>query len=73
MAKHKAPARDIAAEHYSVGLSTLSHHPLFSALVMHADFVRRNDSNHNGVPREGFCVVQSDGRIRVHPTRRAEP
>lgn len=73
MAKRKAPGRDIAAENYASGLAQLERHPLFSALVRHAHFERRNDSNHNGVPRDGYCVVQSDGRIRVHPTRRAEP
>ncbi len=69
----KSPQIDIAAQKFELGLSSLRSHPLFSALVMHAEFVRRNDSSHNQVPRDGFCVVQADGKIRVHPTRRAEP
>ncbi len=63
----------MAAVQFERGLSNLRQHPLFSALAMHAEFIRRNDSNHNGVPREGFCVVRADGQIRVHPTRRVEP
>jgi predicted metal-dependent peptidase len=72
MAKQKAAQVDIAERQFSLGLAGLRQHPVFSALVLHAEFIRRNDANHNAVPRDGFCVVRADGQIRVHPTRRLE-
>ena len=73
MSKRKSPQIDFAAAQFELGISSLRAHPLFSSMLMHAQIVRRNDSNHNGVPRDGFCVVRADGQIRVHPTRRVEP
>ncbi len=42
-------------------------------MLRYARVERRNtnDGKNNGVPRDGFAVVRSDGTIRVHPTRRA--
>jgi predicted metal-dependent peptidase len=73
MSKKKTAQVDVATLNFEVGRANLSRHPLFSALATHAYFIRRNDSNHNNVPRDGYCVVRADGQIRVHPTRRVEP
>ena len=75
MPKSKSPQTDPASEAFQAAYSALYVHPIFSPLLSHAHIERRNtnDGKNNGVPREGFAVVRSDGTIRVHPTRRATP
>lgn len=73
--KSKAPQTDPATEAFEGGHRLVYWHPIFAPLMERAYLERRNtnDGKNNGVPREGWAVVRSDGVIRVHPTRRATP
>ncbi|RST03464.1 hypothetical protein E2C00_22615 [Streptomyces sp. WAC05374] len=65
----KARRPDPAAEAFLAGLALVKRHPALAALE--ADICRSRDCAHS--PRHGAAAVDSNGRIHVHPDRRAEP
>lgn len=68
--QQSAQQQDQASAQFNAGVSILHQHPLFAPLLTRAYIIR---SRHNGCPSEGWALVQSDGRLLVHPTRRCEP
>ncbi|MFF8387016.1 hypothetical protein ACF053_25680 [Streptomyces kanasensis] len=60
---------DPAGEAFAAGLALVKRHPALAALD--AEICRTRDCGLS--PRHGLAVVDSDGRVHVHPDRRAEP
>ncbi|MFP3986973.1 hypothetical protein U9R90_05605 [Streptomyces sp. E11-3] len=65
----KAQAKlDAATEAYLKGLEMVRRNPALDSLD--ADFCRNGC---NVAPKSGWALIDSDGCVHVHPTRRAEP
>jgi predicted metal-dependent peptidase len=62
---------DQAAENRHRGLHTVWRHPLFEPLGYEADAIA--DKERSRCPPDGWAVVDSLGKIHLHPTRRGEP
>ena len=62
---------DIALQQFQAGYDLVYRHPLFRVLLDGAYIHRQKDSQRH--PDQGLCVVESDGAIHCHPTRRAQP
>ncbi|GAA2511498.1 vWA domain-containing protein [Streptomyces gobitricini] len=65
----KARRDDPAAEAFLAGLALVRRHPALAALD--AEICRSRDCELS--PRHGLATVDSNGRVHVHPDRRAEP
>ncbi|MGW8949086.1 vWA domain-containing protein [Streptomyces sp. NPDC055709] len=65
----KKARNDAATEAFLAGLAAVRRNPALAALE--ADVCRMRDCELN--PRHGLAAVDSNGRIHVHPDRRAEP
>ncbi|WP_030545265.1 vWA domain-containing protein [Streptomyces exfoliatus] len=65
----KAAGSDAATEAFLAGLAIVQRNPALAALD--ADICRTRDCARN--PRHGLAVVDSNGKVHVHPDRRAEP
>ena len=68
--RQKSSGHDIALENYSLGVSRISSHPMFTPLWMHASVQRRDNKI---VPDDGWALVSNNGSIHIHPKRRAHP
>ena len=62
---------DVALQQFQAGYDLVHRHPLFRVLLDGAYIHRQKDSQR--CPAQGLCVVESDGAIHCHPTRRADP
>jgi len=71
MAKRRKGEIDLATANFHKGELLLARHPIFSGLLSHA--WRYRQERDNRCPTDGWAVVDSNGMIHVHPTRRAEP
>ncbi len=69
--KRKPAQQDPATRNFQAALDALYRHPMFSPLLTHAHVHRQE--LHNRCPNDGWALVDSDGRIDVHPKRRGEP
>ncbi|MFI1471008.1 hypothetical protein [Streptomyces wuyuanensis] len=65
----KKARNDAATEAFLAGLALVRRNPALAALE--ADVCRSRDCDLS--PRHGLAAVDSNGRIHVHPDRRAEP
>jgi predicted metal-dependent peptidase len=61
---------DIALRNFQAGYKIVSRHPIFAALLEHADVVRQENAP---FPRDGLAKVSRRGMIYCHPKTRAEP
>ncbi|MGA4954619.1 vWA domain-containing protein [Streptomyces lavendulocolor] len=68
-ARTRSRRDDPAAEAFLAGLALVRRHPALAALD--ADVCRSRDCERS--PRQGLAAVDSNGRVHVHPDRRAEP
>lgn len=62
--------QDLATQAFQDGYAMLRAHPLFAPLLSHAYITRRET---NQCPKDGWAVVDTNGYLHVHPTRRGEP
>ncbi len=69
--KRRPAQQDPATRNFQAGLDALSKHPMFSPLLTHAHVYRQEWQNR--CPDDGWALVDSGGRIDVHPKRRGEP
>ncbi|MFI5344046.1 MAG: hypothetical protein ACHQUC_07490 [Chlamydiales bacterium] len=71
MGKKKASQQtpDSATEAFNLGCAMVKAHPIFRPLLSHAHIIRSTNSQ-NLCPRDGWAVVDSNGWIYAHPTRR---
>ena len=66
----RKPRSDPALEAVEAGWRKVRGHPLFAPLITwNVGWVRRDD---HVCPPDGWAVLDSDGTIHVHPTRRAD-
>lgn len=68
--KRKGEERDPAWAAVTAGWGAVAAHPLFAPFCDWRTPSRREDGP---VPKDGWAVVDTDGQVFVHPTRRAEP
>jgi predicted metal-dependent peptidase len=61
---------DPAAKAVAAGWALVRGHPLFAPLTGLRVLTRQDDGV---VPRDGWAVIDSDGTVHVHPTRRGQP
>lgn len=67
--KQGADRPDPAAEAFAAGADLVRRNPALAAV--HADFVRAKGNA--DAPGQGLVRADSNGRVHIHPTRRAEP
>ncbi|MFD8960104.1 hypothetical protein ACFV0W_24965, partial [Streptomyces anulatus] len=67
--KQGADRPDPAAEAFAAGADLVRRNPALAAV--HADFVRAKGNA--DAPGRGLVRADSNGRVHIHPTRRAEP
>jgi predicted metal-dependent peptidase len=78
VSKTKQKAReqnDVALKNFSAGLDLVRQHPIFAALLSHAEIYRHENvcDTPNHYPGEGLTRVSRNGHIYCHPKLRAEP
>lgn len=67
MPKRKKSQRDPAWEAIRAGWATIARHPLFAPMISWGNGPVRDDT----VPSDAWAIIDSNGRIRTHRTRRA--
>jgi predicted metal-dependent peptidase len=71
MARRRKGEVDPATANFHRAEGVLAGHPIFTGLMRHARRYRQERDNR--CPADGWAVVDRNGVIHIHPTRRAEP